>query len=56
MISIIWGGEAFSTNVAAAPKRSGNTARPPSPKVKAKGGDPTLITPERATHLLADIH
>ena len=41
MISIIWGGEAFSNNVAAAPKRNGNTANPPSPKVKAKGGEPT---------------
>ena len=41
MISTMLGGEAVSRSVAAAPKRSGNTARPPSPKVKARGGEPT---------------
>ena len=41
MISIMFGGEAFSSRVAVAPKRSGNTASPPSPKVKANGGEPT---------------
>ena len=41
MISIMFGGEAVSSKVAAAPNRSGNTASPPSPKVKASGGDPT---------------
>ena len=35
----MFGGEAFSNSVAAAPKRSGKIARPPSPKVKASGGD-----------------
>ena len=41
MMSMRLGGVAFSINAAAAPKRSGNTARPPSPKVKAIGGEPT---------------
>ena len=41
MISIMLGGVALSSSVAAAPKRSGKTASPPSPKVKASGGEPT---------------
>ena len=41
MISIMLGGEAFSSSVAAAPKRSGKIASPPRPKVKASGGEPT---------------
>ena len=53
MISIMLGGEAFSSSVAAAPKRSGKIASPPSPKVKASGGEPTNtssgVTPQ---HLL----
>ena len=34
------GGDASSSSVAAAPKRSGNTASPPNPNVNASGGDP----------------
>src|SRR5258708_30961564 len=34
-------GAAFSRSVAVAPNRHGNIARPPSPNVKASGGDPT---------------
>ena len=41
MISTMLGGVALSSSVAAAPKRSGKIARPPSPKVKASGGEPT---------------
>ena len=41
MMSIMLAGEAFSSSVAVAPKRSGNTASPPSPNVKASGGEPT---------------
>ena len=41
MIWIMFAGEASSSSVAAAPKRSGKIASPPSPKVKASGGDPT---------------
>ena len=41
MISIMLAGEAFSSSVAVAPKRSGKIASPPSPKVKASGGEPT---------------
>ena len=44
MISIMFGGEAFSSNVAAAPNLSGNTARPPRPKVNASGGEPTTAS------------
>ena len=33
-------GEAFSTRTVAAPTRSGNNTNPPSPKVKASGGEP----------------
>ena len=44
MISTMLGGDAFSSNVAAAPKRNGNTASPPSPNVKASGGEPTKIS------------
>ena len=38
MISIMFGGEAFSSNVAAVPNLGGNNARPPRPKVNASGG------------------
>ena len=38
-------GETVSSSVAAAPKRSGKIARPPSPKVKASGGEPTKMSP-----------
>ena len=41
MISIMFGGLAVSSRVAAAPKRSGNTASPPNPNVNASGGEPT---------------
>ena len=41
MILISSGGEAFSSNVAVAPNRSGKIASPPRPKVKASGGAPT---------------
>ena len=41
MISIMLAGVAFSSSVAVAPKRSGKMARPPSPNVKASGGEPT---------------
>ena len=41
MISIMFCGEAVSSSVAVAPKRSGKTASPPRPKVKASGGEPT---------------
>lgn len=41
MISIRLGGGAFSSNVAAAPNRNGNTASPPNPNVNASGGEPT---------------
>jgi len=41
MISIMLAGEAFSSSVAVAPKRSGKMASPPRPKVKASGGEPT---------------
>ena len=41
MIWIMFGGDAFSSSVAVAPKRSGKIARPPRPKVKASGGEPT---------------
>ena len=41
MMSIMLGGDAFSSSVAAAPNRSGNTASPPSPNVNASGGEPT---------------
>ena len=34
-------GASSSSSVAAAPKRSGKTASPPSPKVNARGGEPT---------------
>ena len=44
MISIMLAGEAFSNSVAVAPKRSGKIASPPSPKVKASGGEPTKIS------------
>ena len=44
MISIMLGGEAFSSSVAAAPKRSGKIASPPRPKVKARGGEPMKIS------------
>jgi hypothetical protein len=33
-------GAAFSSNTVAAPMRSGNSTRPPSPKVNASGGEP----------------
>ena len=36
MICTMLAGEAFSSSVAVAPKRSGKIARPPSPNVKAK--------------------
>ncbi len=53
MMSTMLGGDAFSSNVAAAPNRSGNTASPPRPKVNASGGEPTNtssgVTPK---HLL----
>ena len=53
MISIMLAGEAFSSSVAVAPKRSGKIARPPSPKVKASGGEPTNTSSRRqAQHLL----
>ena len=35
------GGDAFSNSVAVAPNRKGKIARPPSPNVKASGGEPT---------------
>ena len=35
-------GDAFSSRVAVAPKRSGKIASPPRPKVKAIGGEPTF--------------
>ena len=41
MMSISSAGPAFSISTAHAPKRSGNTASPPSPNVKASGGEPT---------------
>ena len=41
MMPMRFGGVAVSINAAAAPNRSGNTASPPSPKVKAIGGEPT---------------
>ena len=41
MIWIMLAGEAFSSSVAVAPKRSGKIASPPRPKVKASGGEPT---------------
>ena len=41
MMSIMLAGDAFSSSVAVAPKRSGKMARPPSPKVNASGGEPT---------------
>ena len=41
MIATMFGGEAFSSSVAAAPKRSGKIASPPSPNVNASGGEPT---------------
>ena len=41
MISTMFGGDAFSRSVAAAPKRNGKMARPPSPNVNASGGEPT---------------
>ena len=41
MILTMFGGEAFSSSVAVAPKRSGKIASPPRPKVKASGGEPT---------------
>ena len=44
IISIIFGGDAFSSKVAAAPKRSGKIARPPRPKVNASGGEPTKMS------------
>ncbi len=40
MILTISPGEAFSSSVAVAPKRNGKIARPPSPNVKASGGEP----------------
>ena len=39
----MFAGEAFSNSVAVAPKRSGNTASPPRPKVKARGGEPRYV-------------
>ena len=33
-------GGAFSSRIVEAPTRSGNSTRPPSPKVKASGGEP----------------
>ena len=41
MISIMFAGDAFSSSVAVAPKRSGKIASPPRPNVKASGGEPT---------------
>ena len=41
MSSIRFGGEAVSSSAAAAPNLSGKIASPPSPKVKASGGEPT---------------
>src|ERR1700674_4681144 len=41
MILTISPGAEFSSSVAVAPKRNGKIARPPSPNVKASGGDPT---------------
>ncbi|MOA59705.1 hypothetical protein D3C78_1843890 [compost metagenome] len=41
MISTMFAGVACSSSVAAAPKRKGKIARPPRPKVKASGGEPT---------------
>ena len=41
MMSTMFGGDAFSSSVAAAPNRNGNTARPPRPNVNASGGEPT---------------
>ena len=41
MILTISAGAAFSSSVAVAPNRNGKIARPPSPNVKASGGEPT---------------
>ena len=41
MILTISGGAAFSNSVAVAPNRKGKIASPPSPNVKASGGEPT---------------